>query len=199
MAWLRSPAAALFPSKSCCPQAAWAALVSNTQAPHWFFCANTATLSIQQRGHASAAAAAAPTSSSSSSGGGAADTAEQQQQQQQAHPSSPPLYAACVLERLPVGHTEDGAMASLCSQLPPLLTHPSPPPSLSVFVCILMYMNVHQQKQIIKSPPPAWEAEYKAWLQLQQLRHNQLKQYPVFDAKQQQRDAGGGGKVSSTS
>jgi len=48
--------------------------------------------------------------------------------------------------------------------------------------------------QIVKSPPPEWEASYKAWLQLHQLQHHQLKQYPLLDAKQ--RDAAGS-KVSS--
>lgn len=47
--------------------------------------------------------------------------------------------------------------------------------------------------QIVKSPPPEWEASYKAWLQLHQLQHRQLKQYPLLDAKQ--RDAAGS-KVS---
>jgi hypothetical protein len=48
------------------------------------------------------------------------------------------------------------------------------------------HTHTHTHTQILKSRPPAWEAEYKAWVTLSQLQHQQLKQYPMFDAKQQQ-------------
>lgn len=48
----------------------------------------------------------------------------------------------------------------------------------------------HTPPQILKSPPPAWEAEYKAWHQLQQLTLNKVKQYPKLDTKQQQQRGG---------
>lgn len=41
--------------------------------------------------------------------------------------------------------------------------------------------------QIVKTPPPAEEAEVQAQLLLLQLQRNKLKQYPRLDAKQ--RDA----------
>jgi hypothetical protein len=30
----------------------------------------------------------------------------------------------------------------------------------------------------VKSPPPEWEAEYKAWTQLRQMNEQLIKQYP---------------------
>jgi hypothetical protein len=43
--------------------------------------------------------------------------------------------------------------------------------------------------QIVKSPPPAAEAEVKAQLTLLRMQANKLKQYPSLDAKQRDRDA----------
>lgn len=34
--------------------------------------------------------------------------------------------------------------------------------------------------QIVKSPPPEWEAEYKAWTQMRKAREGMIKQYPAL-------------------
>jgi hypothetical protein len=39
-------------------------------------------------------------------------------------------------------------------------------------------MHTCDANQVVRSPPPAWEAEFKAWAQQQRLREGILKQYP---------------------
>uniref|UniRef100_A0A383V7P6 Large ribosomal subunit protein mL46 N-terminal domain-containing protein n=1 Tax=Tetradesmus obliquus TaxID=3088 RepID=A0A383V7P6_TETOB len=56
-------------------------------------------------------------------------------------------------------------------------------PRPSIFAaCVL------ERLPVVKSPPPAWEAEYKAWTQLRQMNEQLIKQYPALDKKQKTRD-----------
>eukprot|EP00879_Flechtneria_rotunda_P020732 GHRR01021821.1.p1 GENE.GHRR01021821.1~~GHRR01021821.1.p1 ORF type:complete len:209 (+),score=38.27 GHRR01021821.1:423-1049(+) len=53
---------------------------------------------------------------------------------------------------------------------------PSKP--LIIAACVL------ERLPIVKSPPPIWETEYKAWTQLRKQREGQTKQYPQLEKKQ---------------
>lgn len=44
----------------------------------------------------------------------------------------------------------------------------------------LQNLDVFCVEQVVKSPPPAWEAEYKAWTQLRQMNEQLIKQYPAL-------------------
>jgi hypothetical protein len=44
----------------------------------------------------------------------------------------------------------------------------------------LLLLLLHLLMQILKSPPPEWEAEHAAWQQVSRARDGLVKQYPVL-------------------
>jgi hypothetical protein len=116
----------------------------------------------------------------------AAAAAAQPKQQ----PYKTPIYAACVLERLPVRVvfrcvSVAKRAAATCSPTTPArcLPHCCCPTAARQRS---LKRLLHPTTQILKSPPPAWEAGYKAWVQLQLSAEGLLKQYPHQDAKQRE-------------